>query len=101
MNVVHHVAKLAGLPKAVTERAQQILHELETGHPAVAVETKPQLPATPKADAGQADLAMGSLFASTLSDQLLTLDVMAMTPLEAINELYRLQQQAKGEAGRR
>ena len=95
-----HVAKLAGLPKAVTERAQQILHELETGHPAVVVETKPQLPAAPKTDAGQADSSMGSLFASTLSDQLLTLDVMAMTPLEAINELYRLQQQAKGEAGR-
>jgi len=96
-----HVAKLAGLPKAVTERAQQILHELETGHPAVVAETKPQLSETTKKDAGQADLAMGSLFASTLSDQLLTLDVMAMTPLEAINELYRLQQQAKGEAGRR
>ena len=64
-------------------------------------ETKPQLSETTKTDAGQADLAMGSLFASTLSDQLLTLDVMAMTPLEAINELYRLQQQAKGEAGRR
>ena len=42
---------------------------------------------------------MGSLFASSLSDDLLKLDVMTMTPLEAMNELYRLQQQAKKEAG--
>ena len=42
---------------------------------------------------------MGSLFSSSLSDDLLKLDVMTMTPLEAMNELYRLQQQAKKEAG--
>lgn len=43
---------------------------------------------------------MGSLFASSLSDALLSLDVMTMTPLEAMNELYKLQAQAKREAGR-
>jgi DNA mismatch repair protein MutS len=43
---------------------------------------------------------MGSLFASSLSDTLLALDVMTMTPLEAMNELYRLQEQAKREAGK-
>ena len=43
---------------------------------------------------------MGSLFASSLSDTLLSLDVMTMTPLEAMNELYRLQEQAKREAGK-
>ena len=42
---------------------------------------------------------MGSLFASGLSDALLALDVMAMTPLEAMNALYKLQEQAKKEAG--
>jgi DNA mismatch repair protein MutS len=43
---------------------------------------------------------MASLFASSLSDSLLSLDVMTMTPLEAMNELYKLQEQAKKEAGR-
>jgi DNA mismatch repair protein MutS len=43
---------------------------------------------------------MASLFASSLSDSLLALDVMTMTPLEAMNELYKLQEQAKKEAGR-
>ena len=42
---------------------------------------------------------MGSLFASSLSNTLLGLDVMTMTPLEAMNELYKLQEQAKKEAG--
>ena len=40
-----------------------------------------------------------SLFASGLRDELLQLDVMTMTPLEAMNALYRLQEQAKKEAG--
>lgn len=42
---------------------------------------------------------MGSLFGNTLTEDLLKLDVMTMTPLEAMNELYKLQQQAKKEAG--
>ena len=48
----------------------------------------------------EAEPVMASLFASSLSDSLLALDVMTMTPLEAMNELYRLQEQAKKEAGR-
>ena len=42
---------------------------------------------------------MGSLFGNTLTEDLLKLDVMTMTPLEAMNELYKLQHQAKKEAG--
>ena len=46
------------------------------------------------------ETGMTSLFASSLSDELLSLDVMAMTPIEAMNELYKLQQKAQKEAGR-
>ena len=42
----------------------------------------------------------GACFASPLADELLALDVMAMTPIEAMNELYKLQQKAQKEAGR-
>ena len=42
---------------------------------------------------------MGSLFGSNLNDELLKLDVMTMTPLEAINKLYELQQKAKDNMG--
>ena len=93
-----HVARLAGLPKAVTNRAEKILasleeNGLETGAEVAKVQQKKdQL-------AQEQDNGMGSLFGNTLTEDLLKLDVMTMTPLEAMNELYKLQQQAKKEAG--
>ena len=99
-----HVARLAGLPKNVTKRAEDILAELENEHGAERAAA-----ALPVSRAGEIspdearhsaeNPMMGSLFASGLSDALLALDVMAMTPLEAMNALYKLQEQAKREAG--
>jgi DNA mismatch repair protein MutS len=51
-------------------------------------------------DSSEPETGMASLFASSLADELLALDVMAMTPIEAMNELYKLQQEAQKEAGR-
>lgn len=96
-----HVARLAGLPKAVTKRAEDILAELESEHGAeiAAAAARVSRPEEKKAaDDGDGSM-MGSLFASSLSDTLLSLDVMTMTPLEAMNELYKLQEQVKREAG--
>ena len=91
-----HVARLAGLPKVVTQRAQDILEDLESQHGEILAQAPVQ-----KAEAkAEEEPMMASLFASSLSDSLLALDVMTMTPLEAMNELYRLQEQAKKEAGR-
>ena len=88
-----HVARLAGLPKKVLDRANEILQEYdrcESGlYPvkqAPAVEEAPQM--------------MGSLFSSGLADQILKLDVMSMTPIEAMNALYKLQEEARKESGR-
>ena len=88
-----HVARLAGLPKKVLDRANEILQEYdrcESGlYPvkqAPVVEEAPQM--------------MGSLFSSGLADQILKLDVMSMTPIEAMNTLYKLQEEARKESGR-
>ena len=96
-----HVARLAGLPKVVTKRAEDILAELESEHGAeiAAAAERVNKPEEKKAAGAGEDSMMGSLFASSLSDTLLSLDVMTMTPLEAMNELYKLQEQAKREAG--
>lgn len=97
-----HVARLAGLPKNVTQRAQEILDDIETctdedgGIGAIKL---PKLAA--KDMVQELPAVMGSLFSASLSDAILALDVMAMTPLEALNELYRLQQQAREEEGKR
>ena len=92
-----HVARLAGLPKSVTERAQTILEELEARQEVMlAAETAP---AKAEAPAEPEDL-MNSLFASSIGDELMAMDIMSMTPIEALNELFRLQKQAKAEAGK-
>lgn len=86
-----HVAKLAGLPKTVTERAEKILEALENEAPE---KDKPK-----KKAEKQKTETMASLFASAVNERLLALDVMSMTPIEALNSLYALQQQAKQEVG--
>ncbi len=44
--------------------------------------------------------AQPTLFASSLADELAAIDVMTLTPLEALNVLYKLQTQARQEAGK-
>lgn len=109
-----HVAKLAGLPKVVTDRAKKILADLESNHivpvtvaatlveaTAEPIETVPEeTPVVKESKSTQSYEVMPSLFASGLSEQILSLDIMSMTPLEAMNALYQLQKQAKGEAGK-
>ena len=89
-----HVARLAGLPPKVTERAEEILHALE--------QKEAQSGGAAPIPAGQETKStdgMTSLFADGTLAELRTLDVMTMTPLEAMNTLYRLQEQARKEAG--
>ena len=100
-----HVARLAGLPKTVTQRAQDILQGLEAqsvSGPEMAVSSMTNTVSQSQAVSEKTteDMVMGSLFSSALSEELLSMDVMTMTPLEAMNALYRLQQQAKEEAGK-
>ncbi len=82
-----HVAQLAGLPKPVIHRAQEILEELEqvarvpgSARPTITVR---QLPL----------FATGNPLLRELED----LDVSAMTPLDAISKLYELQKRVKND----
>jgi len=75
------VAKLAGLPASVINRARQILQELEEQ----GVKPAPQV--LPEADD---QLSMLDLRAQQVRTQLEALSVETLTPIEAMNELYRL-----------
>lgn len=86
------VAKLAGLPAPVLKRARALLAELEQKQTAV-VNTNKQVAATTTASN---DI---SLFQHTLADEIMALDIMSITPIEALNILFQLQQKAKREAG--
>ena len=85
-----HVAKLAGLPARVVERSQQLLVQIEAE--ATCQTPRQERPAEPA--------PMGSLFQSSLTDELTALDTLTLTPLEAQNILHKLTVQAKQEAGK-
>ncbi|HZP57579.1 MAG TPA: DNA mismatch repair protein MutS, partial [Dehalococcoidia bacterium] len=83
-----HVAELAGLPKAVVQRAREVLAELEHGARNGHAPAPPQLP----------------LFAPARAEdplwlELAALDVDSMTPLEAMTRLYELRERARGRSG--
>jgi len=97
-----HVARLAGLPKKVLDRADELLQQYDGAETALAEATAKEPLAMPCAQQSMFGVAegMGSLFSSSLADEILKLDVMSMTPIEAMNALYKLQEEARKESGR-
>ena len=90
-----HVARLAGLPNGVVNRAWEVLAELEEsnkrdGRPTGQKSRRPRAP----------DLQMPMFNpAQALADEVRALDISNLTPLEAINRLYELQQKARNPEG--
>ena len=86
-----HVAQLAGLPRAVVSRAWEVLAELERG-------LEPGRGGGKGRRSGQeAATAQMPLFQpeEPLREAALALDIPNLTPLEAINKLYELQERAR------
>jgi DNA mismatch repair protein MutS len=81
-----HVAQLAGLPRPVIARAEEILRQLESGKPEAADErgeAARQLALFPESDPIRIELEK--------------LDLASITPLEAISKLYEWQKLLKGK----
>ena len=79
------VAKLAGIPQSVIERAREILDTLERKERDVVEETRRRGPTPPTRQLG--------LFNSTeqsIIDALRTIDIDALSPRDALNALYEL-----------
>ena len=98
------VAKLAGVPEMVIERAKEIVEELAEGDITARVSeiaarenTVKKKPKTKKYD--EVDMAQMSLFDTVKDDDVLeelkNLDVGNMTPIDALNTIYRLQNKLK------
>lgn len=93
-----HVAKLAGAPKELLERAEERLFELESG--AEAAMAKPlaaELTATPVAAAGAAEdeetqLSFLGSIPDPVTEKLRNLDLMNTTPSEALRILEELKE---------
>ena len=78
------VAKLAGLPNTVVSRARAILAELESQDGAVPVKTASYEP--------DDQISMMDLRSQQVAQALEALSVETLTPIEAMNELYKLKQ---------
>jgi DNA mismatch repair protein MutS len=83
-----HVGRLAGLPQPVVKRAWELLDDLEA-------DAEPAGKATASQSADMPQLSLWPSADSALKDELSKLDITDMTPLEALNKLYELQQLAK------
>jgi len=85
-----HVAQLAGLPKSVVHRAQEVLEELEEDSSRTRTVAKgrrrKQEPAQQLSFFGQKP---------PLLEELEKLDIDSLTPLEALTKLYELQKKAR------
>ena len=78
------VALLAGLPTAVTDRAKQVLADIESDSPST-LEPAP-------ADAQISWDTVSVCSDEKLRKEILSIDISTLTPIEAMNELYKLQQ---------
>jgi len=92
-----HVARLAGVPREVVQRAREILAELEAAHldadgkPRIAPAAQGEQAAARRRKArGQAQLALFEGAESAVADELRRMDLDRLTPLEALNKLREL-----------
>ncbi|MBQ1475688.1 MAG: DNA mismatch repair protein MutS, partial [Firmicutes bacterium] len=90
-----HVAKLAGVPKEVLESAQAKLDSLESGEPSIAAPAEPAKPAKKKEPALEAQLSLFTPVDSELANMVRNLDLMNITPSQAIGILEELQEKAR------
>jgi DNA mismatch repair protein MutS len=96
------VAKLAGVPDSVITRAKEIVEELsanDINDTAERLAEKPAVKRTRKKKLDDVDIGQISLFDNLnedeLTDELLSIDISTLTPIEALNKLFELQNRAK------
>ncbi|WP_075318224.1 DNA mismatch repair protein MutS [Bacteroides togonis] len=94
-----HVAKLAGMPKSIVKRADEILKQLERENRQTGTVTGKTITEGPSS-AGGMQLSFFQLDDPVLyqiRDEILNLDVNNLTPLEALNKLNDIKRIVKGK----
>ncbi len=81
------VARLAGVPEAVIDRAEEVLSYLESQRPAENIRSAPE----PEQD----QVLLGSVLSDDIIEILKNTDPTVLTPIEAMNTLYDLSKKAK------
>lgn len=92
-----HVAKMAGMPKSIVKRADEILHQLEAENRQEGIFAKPQPAKLASSDGIQLSFfQLDDPVLCQIRDEILNLDVNNLTPLEALNKLNDIKKIVKG-----
>ena len=97
-----HVAKMAGMPKTIVKRADEILHQLEAenrqeGISAQNIHTKSKSNATAQQNGVQLSFfQLDDPVLCQIRDEILNLDVNNLTPIEALNKLNDIKKIVRG-----
>ena len=93
-----HVAKLAGMPKSIVKRSEQILKKLEAGN------NRGELKSAPTAEIADSREGLQLNFfqlddpvLSQVREEILGIDVNNLTPLEALNKLNEIKKIVRGK----
>ncbi len=91
-----HVAKLAGMPKSVVKRSEQILSKLEANDNRGDIKSAPTTEIADSREGVQLNFfQLDDPVLSQVRDEILGIDVNNLTPLEALNKLNEIQKIVK------
>ncbi len=89
------VAALAGVPKSVVERAKELLHEIETGEFAAMAQSRLEPVQTIKDKKNPSQLDLFPPEFSSIYERIGSLQLDAITPLDALNLLHELKKEVQ------
>nr|WP_308764806.1 DNA mismatch repair protein MutS [uncultured Bacteroides sp.] len=93
-----HVAKMAGMPKSIVKRADDILHQLENDNRKQGISGKPLAEVSEKREGVQLNFfQLDDPVLCQIRDEILNIDVNNLTPLEALNKLSDIKKIVRGK----
>jgi DNA mismatch repair protein MutS len=93
-----HVAKMAGMPKSIVKRADDILHQLESDNRKQGISGKPLAEVSEKREGVQLNFfQLDDPVLCQIRDEILNIDVNTLTPLEALNKLSDIKKIVRGK----
>ena len=93
-----HVAKMAGMPKSIVKRANEILKQLESDNRQSGVKSKPVTQIATGGEGYQLNFfQLDDPALSQVRDEIANIDVNNLTPLEALNKLNEIKKIIHGK----
>ena len=93
-----HVAKMAGMPKSIVKRANEILHQLEADNRQQGISKKPIAEVGTHREGVQLNFfQLDDPVLCQIRDEILHLDVNNLTPIEALNKLNDIKKIVQGK----